>query len=100
MEDFQKVFGVIQTRVEQSPPIDGKLKMVIKGYPIVVVDGTSGKNQLIQQDLPADCEIHIDRETIDEIKQGKLNPMKAIIKRKIKIRGDMSLALQIKNFLN
>ncbi len=100
MEEFQKVVEALQAKVEQSKPIDGKLKMVVKGYPIVVIDGTSGINQLIQEDISADCEIHVTPKTIKEIREGKLNPMKAIFTRKIKIKGDRSMALQLKNFLS
>lgn len=100
MEDFQRSLEVIRAKVKESKPLDGKLKMVIKGYPVVIIDGTSGINQLIQQDLPADCEIHMDRETIEKMRDGRLSPMKAIVKRKIKIKGDLSLALKIKNFMN
>ncbi|MCY3997919.1 MAG: SCP2 sterol-binding domain-containing protein [Flavobacteriaceae bacterium] len=100
MEEFQKVLEVMRAKVEQSKPLDGKLKMVVKGYPVVVIDGTSGINQLIQEDISADCEIHIAPETIKEIREGKLSPMKAILRRKIRIKGDMSMALQLKNFLS
>ncbi|MCY4161851.1 MAG: SCP2 sterol-binding domain-containing protein [Flavobacteriaceae bacterium] len=100
MEEFQRVLEGLKAKVEQSKPLDGKLKMVVKGYPVIVIDGTSGINQLIQEDISADCEIHVAPETIKQMRDGKLNPMKAIIRRKIKIKGDMSMALQLKNFLS
>ncbi|MCY4561396.1 MAG: SCP2 sterol-binding domain-containing protein [Flavobacteriaceae bacterium] len=96
--EFQKIIEKINSQVLNSEPINGKLKVVLEGYPVVVIDGTSGVNKIVLQDVEADCEIYIDKKTIEKMRTGKLSPMMAIIRRKIKIKGDVSLALQIKNF--
>ncbi|MBR9761990.1 MAG: SCP2 sterol-binding domain-containing protein [Rhodobacteraceae bacterium] len=46
-------------------------------------------------DEPADCTIHISRENLVKLMAGDLNPMTAFAFGKIKVSGDMSLALKL-----
>ncbi|MBP6385700.1 MAG: SCP2 sterol-binding domain-containing protein [Pseudarcicella sp.] len=48
-------------------------------------------------DEDADCTISVDMDDLDKLMKGELNPMTAVMFGKIKISGDMSVAMQLKN---
>ncbi|WP_425097770.1 SCP2 sterol-binding domain-containing protein [Tropicibacter sp. S64] len=50
-------------------------------------------------DLPADCTIRISETNLEKLIAGKLNPMTAFAMGKIKVSGDMSLALKLSQLL-
>ncbi|ETW12324.1 sterol carrier protein [Roseivivax marinus] len=50
-------------------------------------------------DAPADCTIRISRENLDRLIHGKLNPMTAFATGKIKVSGDMSVAMKLAQLL-
>ncbi|WGW04598.1 SCP2 sterol-binding domain-containing protein [Tropicibacter oceani] len=50
-------------------------------------------------DLPADCTIRISQANLEKLIAGDLNPMTAFAMGKIKVSGDMSLALKLSQLL-
>ncbi|NIZ09641.1 SCP2 sterol-binding domain-containing protein [Pseudooceanicola sp. HF7] len=46
-------------------------------------------------DAPADCTVHISRKNLVKLMAGDLNPMTAFAFGKIKISGDMSVAMKL-----
>ncbi|PJE27579.1 Putative sterol carrier protein [Pseudooceanicola antarcticus] len=46
-------------------------------------------------DEEADCTIHISRKNLEKLMAGDLNPMAAFAFGKIKVSGDMSLAMKL-----
>ena len=61
---------------------------------ITVTDGKA-----LRQDLPADCTIRISQANLVKLIGGKLNPMTAFAMGKIKVSGDMSVALKLGKML-
>ncbi|QBF34129.1 SCP2 sterol-binding domain-containing protein [Thalassococcus sp. S3] len=61
---------------------------------IVLADG-----QVIRTDRDADCTIRISSANLDKLIRGKLNPMTAFAMGKIKISGDMSVAMKLGQLL-
>lgn len=51
------------------------------------------------EDRPADCTIHISEPNLEKLIAGKLNPMTAFAMGKIKVSGDMGLALKMGQLL-
>ena len=97
--DLKDIIGKVQSKLRDSEPIKGKIKISIESYPSVILDGTTGVNQLLIDDGYADCTVEIDQETLKRLQSGKLNPMMAIVKRKIKIKGKKNLVFQLVKFL-
>ncbi|MEM1303022.1 MAG: SCP2 sterol-binding domain-containing protein, partial [Pseudomonadota bacterium] len=46
-------------------------------------------------DQDTDCTIRISRENLDKLIRGKLNPMTAFAMGKIKVSGDMGVAMKL-----
>lgn len=78
-------------------PLDGTLKFDF-GNRRLLIDGTSGTNVLTEEDREAACTIQIAPEDMLAILKGELNPMSAFMTGKIKVKGDMSMAMKLQNF--
>jgi putative sterol carrier protein len=63
------------------------------------VDGSGNTNIVSQEDNEADCTISTTAEVLIDLKNGDLNPMMAVMGGKIKISGDMGLAMKVQSLL-
>lgn len=65
----------------------------------MLVDGT-GESNLVSvvtdQDVDADCVIQMSLETYIKLQKKQIKPFMAVASRKIKVRGDMSIAAKLK----
>lgn len=88
----------INKMAENAAPIEGTMKFNI-GDNSYYIDGTGDKNVISVQDTDADCTISITEENFKKLIGGKLNPMMAVMSGKIKIKGDMGLAMKLQGML-
>lgn len=65
----------------------------------VYIDGTGDTNVVSDSDAEADCVISTSVETMEKLKSGDLNPMMAVMSGKVKIKGDMGLAMKLQSLL-
>ncbi len=79
-------------------PIGATVKFVVDEHHIFV-DGTSDKNIVTNEDRDADCVISTTLDTLEKMKSGDLNPMMAVMTGKVKIKGDISLAMKLQSML-
>jgi acyl-CoA dehydrogenase len=75
------------------------LKFVIDDL-TVFVDGTGNDNIVSQADDEADCTITTSASTLMELQSGDLNPMMAVMGGKVKIAGDMGLAMKVQSLMS
>lgn len=88
----------INKQAQNNPPIGGTLKFVLDGQ-VVYLDGTGDTNIVSEEDKDADCVIKTSVETLMKLQSGKLNPMMAAMTGKVKIKGDMGLAMKLQSLL-
>lgn len=62
---------------------------------VVVLDGTS----VSTQDAAADCVISLSRDDLEAMVAGELSPTAAFMQGKLKVDGDMSVAMQLSQVL-
>ena len=93
-----EVFAQLQAKANEAEAIGGTLKFVIDDL-IVFVDGSGTSNIVSQEDNEADCTITTSAATLLELQSGDLNPMMAVMGGKIKIGGDMGLAMKVQSLL-
>ncbi|MCS6895127.1 MAG: SCP2 sterol-binding domain-containing protein [Bacteroidia bacterium] len=79
-------------------PLEGSIKFDF-GVRRLVIDGTSGKNILSEDDRETSCTIQISPEDMYALLKGELNPMSAFMAGKIRVKGDMSTAMKLQSFL-
>lgn len=66
----------------------------------VIIDGTSGHYNIHQGDVQHEnCTIFIDIPTFEKIKNKKLNPILAYTFKKLRVKGDIDLALKVIGFI-
>ncbi len=80
-------------------PIGATVKFVLDEHS-VYVDGTGDKNIVSSDDKEADCVITTSMDTFTKLKNGELNPMMAVMTGKIKIKGDMGIAMKLQSLLS
>jgi len=94
-----KVFNQLQQKANEAEAIGGTLKFVIDDL-IVFVDGNGNKNIVSQSDEEADCTITTSASVLIELQSGDLNPMMAVMGGKVKIAGDMGLAMKVQSLMS
>ena len=56
-------------------------------------------NTVTLDDKEADCSITVTAEVLEQLRDGELNPMMAVMSGKIKIAGDMGLAMKVQSLM-
>lgn len=79
----------------QGRDVSGSLKFDCGADGVIVLaDGAA-----TTEDRPADCTITISRDNLGRLLTGKLNPMTGIVTGKLKVSGDMAVALRLGKLL-
>lgn len=95
---IEDIVSGIQEKADGADPIGNSLKLNI-GEKIVHIDGTGDKNEVTSEDKDADCVVSISEDNFKDLVKGDLNPMMAFMSGKIKIKGDMGVAMKLQSFL-
>jgi putative sterol carrier protein len=88
----------LRAQAENVSPIGARLKFVLDDETIMI-DGSGDKNVVSMDDGEADTVIITSKETLMKLKKGELNPMMAVMGGKVKIKGDMGLAMKLQSLL-
>ena len=91
---IQDVAEKMRSRVESSG-FDRSVKFDTGADGVIVIDGQS----ISTTDAPADCTIKLSLEDLEALISGDLNPTSAFMTGKIKIEGDMSVAMALSQVL-
>jgi len=81
-----------------AAPIGSTIKFELDGD-TVFIDGSGDANVVSNDNKDADCTITMSVEDLDKLRKGELNPMMAVMSGKIKIKGDMGLAMKLQSLL-
>jgi putative sterol carrier protein len=92
------IFEDIKKQAPNLKPFGAKMKFVIDETAIMI-DGSGDTNNVTIDDGDADCTITASSETIKRLRTGDLNPMMAVMTGKIKIKGDMGLAMKLQSLI-
>lgn len=96
LADVTKVF---EENAQKAVGIDGALKFVLDDG-VVHVDFTGEQPVVSNEDKEADCTITTKADTLEAIRSGKQNPMMAVMTGKVKIKGDMGLAMKLQQLFS
>ncbi|MCW5907774.1 MAG: SCP2 sterol-binding domain-containing protein [Chitinophagales bacterium] len=93
-------FDTILTNLTNSASKAAALGKTLKfdfGANKIFVDGTGEGNLVTTEDKEADCTVGVSEEDLLAIMTGSLNPMMAFMSGKIKVQGDMSVAMKMQS---
>jgi len=91
MATLQEITDRFKAAVGADSGLGKTLKFDLKGDGFIHIDGGSVTNE----DKPADCTIVVSKDDFEAMGEGKLDPTMAFMQGKIKVNGDMSVAMKL-----
>jgi putative sterol carrier protein len=84
----------LQQKME-GKSVPGSVKFVIPGEGSIMIEG----EEVRAEDGPADCTMTANADTFEGILDGDVNPTAAFMSGKLKVEGDMGLAMKLSSIL-
>jgi len=92
--NVQEIADKIKTKAEGSD-FSRSVKFDLGSDGVIVIDGSS----VSTANADADCTITLSKDDLESLMAGELNPTMAFMQGKLKIDGDMSIAMQLSQVL-
>jgi putative sterol carrier protein len=89
----------MRDRVGSSAGLNKSVKFDFGDEGVVRIDDTVSPAVVDNQDAPTDCTVKVSMDDFKEIATGKLNPQMAFMMGKLRVEGDMSVAMQLGSIL-
>ena len=90
----QEIADKMKSRVESSG-FDRSVKFDTGGDGVIVIDGQT----ISTADSETDCTIRLALDDLEDLVSGELNPTMAFMSGKIKVEGDMSVAMALSQLI-
>ncbi len=91
---LQQLTDNIKTRVATAESLNATAKLVTD-QGVVFIDSRQQPATVSNDDQPADTELHVDVADLERMATGDLNPMMAFMTGKLKVKGDMAVAMKM-----
>lgn len=91
---LQELTDQIRTKVTHADSLNATAKLVTD-QGVVYIDATQSPAVVSNDDKPADCDLQVSIDNLVKMGNGDLNPMMAVMTGKLKIKGDMSIAMKM-----
>lgn len=85
----------VRDALKDRPGLSKSVKLDFKGEGFIHVDGQTVTND----DAPADCIVVVSRDDLEAMVRGELDPMSAMLRGRLRIKGDMAVAMQLQSML-
>jgi putative sterol carrier protein len=93
----------ITDAMRQKMGDDGGLNAILKfdcgEDGVVVLDGRSSPNRVVNDNIDADCTIKISRTNLVALMTGHMDPTMGFMTGKFKVSGDMTVALKLQKVM-
>ena len=96
---LESILPGIQQRAEKALPLGKTLKFNFGGQQLYI-DGTGATNSVSNNNAGADCLVSIELGDFVSLFKGELNPMSAMMSGKMKITGDMGVAMKLQSLFS
>jgi len=97
---LEKITEEMRSRVGAHSPISAIIKFDFGDDGMVRIDGKSSPTVIDNEDSDADCTVKVTMDNFLQIAEGNLNPQMAFMTGKLRVEGDMSLAMQLGSILS
>jgi putative sterol carrier protein len=95
MAELSEMTASLQKAVTASGGLDRSLTVDLKNGEYIHIEGT----QVTNDDAPADCTVIVSKDDLEKMSRGELDPTMAFMTGKLKINGDMSVAMKLQPIL-
>ncbi len=89
----------LRDRVGDDAGLDARVKFDFGDDGMIFIDGASSPNTVSNEDAEADCVISITMADFQAMTAGELDPTSAFMMGKLKVDGDMSIAMKLQGLL-
>jgi putative sterol carrier protein len=89
----------IRTKVGSDSGLDATLKFDCGDAGTIYIDGRSAPNTVTNGNADADCTVGITLENLEAMLKGELEPATGFMVGKLKVSGDMSVALRLQRVI-
>jgi putative sterol carrier protein len=96
MPSLEEITDHFKTAVGADSGLGKSVKFDLKGEGVILIDGGRVSNE----DMPADCTISVSKADFEKLAQGKLDPTMAFMQGKLKVNGDMGVAMKLQPLLS
>ena len=96
---FQELNDGVKKAAADAPNLGKSIKLQLDEGTIFI-DMTEDQAKVTNEDKEADTTVITSVDVLDQLRSGKLNPMMAMMSGKVKIKGDMGLAMKLQGLLS
>ena len=96
---LEQITEQMRTRVGTSANLRKSVKFDFGSDGVVRIDDSVSPAVVDNQDLPVDCTVKVSMSDFTDMATGKQNPQMAFMMGKLKVDGDMSVAMQLGSIL-
>ncbi|HEX5685495.1 MAG TPA: SCP2 sterol-binding domain-containing protein [Ideonella sp.] len=97
--DLNAATKVLREKVGSDSGLGTTLKFDCGSEGIVLIDGAAVPNTVSNSDGDAACTIALSLDTLNRLILGELEPTTAFMMGKLKVSGDMSVAMKLQHLL-
>lgn len=94
MKNIAEITDYLALRAKAEKPFNGILKFQFPEG-VVCIDG----NEVSNEDVKSDCTLQMKINTFSKVANKKKNPMVAVAFGQIKVKGDVALALRVRDLI-
>ncbi|MCC3861434.1 SCP2 sterol-binding domain-containing protein [Pseudemcibacter aquimaris] len=87
--------NMIKEKTDKADSLNKKVKFILTDEGVIHVDATNNPAIVTNDDLDADVTFTLTMDNFEGLIDGSLNPQMAFMMGKLKIDGDMGLALKL-----
>lgn len=96
---LQTVLASIQEKAGKADPLGSTLKFDF-GDECLFIDGSGDSNVVSTHNKESACKVETSFQDFLALTKGEMNPMNAVMSGKIKIKGDMGIAMKLQSLFN
>lgn len=97
MATLEEITEAMRERIGDDCGLDSTLKFDFKGDGYIFVNAEQVPNVVSNEDAEADCTIKISVENFESLAKGDLDPTTAFMMGKLKIEGNMGIAMKLQS---
>jgi putative sterol carrier protein len=87
----------IRAKMGDDSGLGATLKFDCGSDGVIVLDGASTPNSVSNTDMDTDCTITVSLENLKAMMDGELNAVSGFMSGKLKVAGDMSVAMKLQS---